>query len=295
VSTWSSILNKNKDYLILNCEILIPKNNYIAIFPTQGKELSNGFLVNNGEARLILSDGREITMIRNFDEGVGYSYFYNFENENKEVFLEKAIIKIPRSFVADKILEQDSSGFPVYEVSTEICVAFGTNINDENKYYYSESEIIQSESPSGKVLNDYNTIDFPNKLQWMEASKLPPYKLDNINHGDLPTPAILTVDFSTITSKDFEEGTSFTNRMNVNGNALYFNEKQYVKKNTKIVLDTKTGICTRQDGDEGEKILLGYTGDGITTVASGEEPSVTVYDHKAAGSTCTFEFDYLYY
>ena len=79
------------------------------------------------------------------------------------------------------------------------------------------------------------------------------------------------------------------------GNSLDFNEKQYVKKNTKITLDTKTGICIRQDGEKGEKILLGYSGNGVMTIEPGKAPSATTVDHKAAGSTCTFDFDYLYY
>lgn len=71
-----------------------------------------------------------------------------------------------------------------------------TNLTYETEYDYSDKTCYEStiSQLSGKVLNHYSIVDYPNKWQWASASGLPLHIDDGKNHGDIPTHFILSKD-----------------------------------------------------------------------------------------------------
>lgn len=158
--------------------------------------------------------------------------------------------------------------------------SMGTNTN----YYYTNNNCFEKGAApstlSGKVLNNYNIVDFPNKWQWGQASGLPLHTDDSINHGEMPTPFVLEATVGEIT-----KGTRFT----VNANTITVGEKC-----VGLIWNSKNGLVkATAESDSTTRAIL-YSGNSISTIPVGASGQATGLNGTTPVAA-TANFDYWYY
>ena len=151
----------------------------------------------------------------------------------------------------------------------------------------------------GWKLSNYDEDIYTSKNQWAAASGLDenfmPLK------GDVPTTGIYKIKFQTATN--VEEGVSCCESMTfqatldntANDYTITFRDKQYIKSSTILTWDTKTGLCTRQEGQNGTKTIVPYTGTGILKFAPKTSLLGAYTGTNIDGATKTLTMQYLYY
>jgi hypothetical protein len=131
----------------------------------------------------------------------------------------------------------------------------GTNTN----YYYTNNNCFEKGAApstlSGKVLNNYNIVDFPNKWQWGQASGLPLHTDDGTNHGEMPAPFVLEA-----TEGEIAKGTRFT----VNTNSITVGEKC-----VGLIWNSKNGLVKATAESDGTTRAILYSGNSISTIPVG--------------------------
>lgn len=155
----------------------------------------------------------------------------------------------------------------------------------------------------GKILENYDQTIYTSKNEWASTSKIneKPIVDDKIYiKGELPTSIVYTICCSTATN--IQEGKSYIQGINLyehldgteTKKEITFLDKQYVKQDTKIIWDTKTGLCTRQDGTSGEIKIIPYTGTGVLKVKPGYNYGKTITSYSVTGAQLTLDYQALY-
>lgn len=274
-----------------NCNLTIPAKGQICfdLLNTSNSPLDE--LMKTATCNILLSSGEEASLAKYATSGE--KYFFKYQSTyDYPIVVKKVVMNLPTEITREAPMGTPTGSFYTYSVTAKLRALVGQDGNDEEYYHTTKLCYEPVGAPCGKVFNHYTEVDFPNRFQWMESSNLPLCTLDNINHGDLPTPVILTVNCSTIS--DFEEGESRLSTLTINNNTIEFTDSQYIKQNTKIKWDTKTGLCTRQDGTNKPQ-ALSYSGDGILQIAVGQEVTTNVPGWQVTGISKSIDFDYLYY
>lgn len=132
-----------------------------------------------------------------------------------------------------------------------------------------ESEIEQQ--LSGLEINHYLS-DYPNKFEWMEASKLPFIHVDGDNYGDVPAPFIVTKD-SVEKNDVFKVGDC---EVTVGENCSEFK------------WDSKTGLLTGKVGTSEKARPIKYTGTSYGAIPVGGTNNIQLNGAK-------LEYNYWYY
>lgn len=157
------------------------------------------------------------------------------------------------------------------------------------QYRYTDKKCFETaaDSLSGKILNHYSIVDFPNKYQWFQASRLPLHALDNINHGDLPT--TFSVD---ITNNNYDPDQPKSISFGVKANNTVTMPDGF----SKIKWDSKTGLIS----DFATKGLCYTTGNTLATIKPNEYYSIQIVENgqdfpEEKQPETIFTYDYLYY
>lgn len=159
---------------------------------------------------------------------------------------------------------------------------------DGHSYSYTNKGCFETVNDScGKILNHYSIVDFPNKYQWFQASRLPLHALDNINHGDLPT--TFSVD---ITNNNYDPDEPKSISFGVKAN----NTVTVPDGFSKIKWDSKTGLIS----DFTTEALCYTTGNTLAIIEPNEYYSIQIAENgqdfpEEKQPETIFIYDYLYY
>lgn len=155
----------------------------------------------------------------------------------------------------------------------------------------------------GRLASSYSEQAYPNKSEWLEASRLTDELIIGANPGDIPAPFVLKLNVIQFLLGDNERVIEVgDNKITIT--TLVPSDKNYIQYNN-FVWDSKTGIIKAEDTLE-NKVYLSYTGDSVCSIPVEPENTTIVYpetyikfdkEQTAIGPepvTMTLEYQYWY-
>lgn len=144
------------------------------------------------------------------------------------------------------------------------------------------------EVKDGRNITNYSPEAYTNKNEWQLNSGLNG-DVSTIK-GDRPTTVVCTLSFENIS--DYNQDLSRVGSIDIADNKITFVNRVHITKQTKIVWDTKTGLCIAEE--EGKKVIIPYSGNGIVAFPPGTKISVTPAGYAISGLTVTTDYQYIY-